>query len=55
MTVPEESRPKTGSTDDVLTEKDTTEAETHNTGGTGRTVKEALEEAGVSPDDFEER
>ncbi|MDL5205018.1 hypothetical protein [Streptomyces sp. ALI-76-A] len=55
MTVPEENRPRTESTDGVLTEKDTTGAEEHDTGGTGRTVREAFEQAGVSPDDYEEQ
>ncbi|MGW3360317.1 hypothetical protein ACWDFL_33795 [Streptomyces bungoensis] len=55
MTVPEENRPKTESTDEVLTEKDTTEAQAHEAGGTGRTVAEAIEEAGVSPEDFQEK
>jgi hypothetical protein len=54
MTVPEENRPKTNSTDDVLTGADHAEGDTPTAGGTGRTVREAFEEAGVSPDDFDE-
>ncbi|MDQ1035650.1 3-oxoacyl-(acyl-carrier-protein) synthase [Streptomyces sp. V3I8] len=51
MTVPEESRPKTTSTNDVIEapgEKTTGERED---GATGRTMREAMEEAGLSPDD----
>ncbi|MDL5205592.1 hypothetical protein [Streptomyces sp. ALI-76-A] len=50
MTVPEENRPKTHTTDDLLEhrEEDTGRAQ----GGTGRTLREALEEAQVRPDDF---
>ncbi|MCF2537505.1 MULTISPECIES: hypothetical protein [Streptomyces] len=55
MTTPEENRPKTGTTDEVLTVKSAPEAGTPGAGATGRTVKEALEEAGVSPEDFEEK
>ncbi|MDQ0585722.1 hypothetical protein [Streptomyces rishiriensis] len=55
MTVPEENRPKTASTDDVLTDKEAVETDTPGTVGTGRTVKEAFEEAGVTPEDFEEK
>ncbi|MDI9830317.1 MULTISPECIES: hypothetical protein [unclassified Streptomyces] len=55
MTTPEENRPKTDTTDEVLTEKNASEAGTPDAGATGRTVKEALEEAGVSPEDFEEK
>ncbi|MEU8467273.1 hypothetical protein AB0F30_04995 [Streptomyces sp. NPDC029006] len=53
MTVPEENRPKTESTDEVL--KDTDATGRPAAGATGRTVEEALEEAGISPDDFEEK
>ncbi|WP_176709928.1 hypothetical protein [Streptomyces sp. Wb2n-11] len=53
MTVPEENRPKTESTDEVV--KDTSKAGPESEGGTGRTIQEALEEAGVSRDDFEEK
>ncbi|MHC3468048.1 hypothetical protein ACYF6T_04970 [Streptomyces sp. 7R007] len=53
MTVPEENRPKTETTDDVLAERQA--AENTSQGGTGRTVREAMEEAGVSPEDFEEK
>jgi hypothetical protein len=53
MTVPEENRPKTETTDEVVTDRKAT-ADT-SPGGTGRTVREAMEEAGVRPEDFEEK
>ncbi|MET8246422.1 hypothetical protein ABZV31_19575 [Streptomyces sp. NPDC005202] len=46
MTVPEENRPKTDATDEVLEQREQ--------GATGRTMREALEEAQVRPDDFKE-
>ncbi|MFF8095235.1 hypothetical protein [Streptomyces sp. NPDC016675] len=53
MTVPEENRPKTDTTDDVLGRH---EDDAHRPpGGTGRTLREALEEAHVRPDDFDEQ
>ncbi|MFJ9020625.1 hypothetical protein ACIRPU_11660 [Streptomyces sp. NPDC102259] len=51
MTVPEENRPKTTSTDDVI---ETPGAETtsgQGDGATGRTMRETMEEAGLSQDD----
>ena len=53
MTVPEENRPKTESTDEVVTHRPG--KEDRPPGGTGRTVREALEEAGVRPEDYDER
>ncbi|MFI2644127.1 hypothetical protein [Streptomyces sp. NPDC018610] len=53
MTVPEENRPKTDTTDEVL-ENGRADA-SRDQGATGRTLREALEEAQVSPDDFEEK
>ncbi|MEV6177020.1 hypothetical protein ACIHAR_12100 [Streptomyces sp. NPDC052016] len=53
MTVPEENRPKTGTTDEVVAERKA--AEEKAPGGTGRTVREAMEEAGIRPEDFEEQ
>ncbi|GGQ02295.1 hypothetical protein [Streptomyces roseolilacinus] len=51
MTVPEENRPKTTSTDDVVeTPAEGTRTGQEN-GATGRTLSEAMEEAGLSPDD----
>ncbi|GHE52396.1 hypothetical protein GCM10018785_22460 [Streptomyces longispororuber] len=56
MTVPEENRPKTGTTDDTVFDTDATDTADESTaGGTGRTVREAMEEAGVRPEDFEEQ
>ncbi|MFD5447817.1 hypothetical protein ACWDTR_23135 [Streptomyces sp. NPDC003470] len=52
MTVPEENRPKTDTTDDVLDQRDENTPRTP--GGTGRTMREALEEAHVRPDDYDE-
>ncbi|MFC7882746.1 hypothetical protein ACFUVV_12825 [Streptomyces sp. NPDC057376] len=54
MTVPEENRPKTDTTDDVLDQRDNEET-SRQQGGTGRTMREALEEAHVRPDDYDER
>ncbi|MCW5249719.1 MULTISPECIES: hypothetical protein [unclassified Streptomyces] len=56
MTVPEEKRPGTGSADEA---DDTggrgTDTPPRPAGGTGRTLREALEEARVRPDDFADR
>ncbi|CAL9339725.1 hypothetical protein [Streptomyces sp. enrichment culture] len=53
MTVPEENRPKTHDTDETLGRADT-ENGSHDQGATGRTMREALEEADVRPDDFDD-
>ncbi|MFF0092385.1 hypothetical protein ACFYSF_20850 [Streptomyces canus] len=51
MTVPEENRRKTDTTDEFL--DDSPEASgTSTPGGSGRTLREAFEEARVEPDDF---
>jgi hypothetical protein len=56
MTVPEENRPKTDTTDEVLEDREDRERTApREAGGTGRTLREALEEAEVQPDDFEEK
>jgi hypothetical protein len=52
MTVPEENRPKTDTTDDVLDDRE--EHASRPQGATGRTMREALEEAEVRPDDYDE-
>ncbi|MFI5675300.1 hypothetical protein [Streptomyces cellulosae] len=52
MTVPEENRPKTQTTDDLLEQRE--ENPQQAAGATGRTMREALEEAEVRPDDFED-
>jgi hypothetical protein len=52
MTVPEENRPKTESTDEVLERQD--EHHSRPPGATGRTMREALEEAEVRPDDYDQ-
>jgi hypothetical protein len=52
MTVPEENRPKTETTDDLLDRRQ--ESTERAPGGTGRTLREALEEAQLRPDDFKE-
>jgi hypothetical protein len=49
MTVPEENRPKTDTTDELLHRQ---EGEEPAPGGSGRTLREAFEEARVEPDDF---
>ncbi|AIS01824.1 hypothetical protein [Streptomyces glaucescens] len=51
MTVPEENRPKTTSTDDVIETPHEKTAAGQDDGATGRTMREAMEEAGLSPDD----
>ncbi|GGV38877.1 hypothetical protein [Streptomyces griseoflavus] len=53
MTVPEENRPKTRDTDETIEQREG--QETRAQGGTGRTMREALEEAEIRPDDYDER
>ncbi|MFG2637966.1 hypothetical protein ACGFX8_29775 [Streptomyces sp. NPDC048362] len=50
MTVPEENRPKTTSTDHVVETSDAETTGERGDGATGRTMREAMEEAGLSPD-----
>ncbi|MFJ5277428.1 hypothetical protein [Streptomyces parvulus] len=52
MTVPEENRPKAESTD--AAEDRRPQEPPRPPGGTGRTLREALEEAHVHPDDYAE-
>ncbi|AKZ53151.1 hypothetical protein SAM23877_7571 [Streptomyces ambofaciens ATCC 23877] len=54
MTVPEENRPKTTSTDDVIEAPEEKTTAEQADGATGRTMREAMEEAGLSPDDVRE-
>jgi hypothetical protein len=55
MTVPEENRPKTDTTDEVLEHREDREDDaSRQAGATGRTMREALEEAQVRPDDYDE-
>ncbi|WP_221349192.1 hypothetical protein [Streptomyces beigongshangae] len=51
MTVPEENRPKTTSTDEVVATRDERASAEQDNGATGRTLREAMEEAGLHPDD----
>jgi len=51
MTVPEESRPRTDTTDRFL-ENHHEEGGAPAPGGSGRTLREAFEEARVEPGDF---
>ncbi|WP_199807048.1 MULTISPECIES: hypothetical protein [unclassified Streptomyces] len=53
MTVPEENRPKTQTTDEVLEQPE--ENRSRPSGATGRTMREALEEAEVRPGDYDEQ
>ncbi|MFE7900264.1 hypothetical protein ACFU3E_22620 [Streptomyces sp. NPDC057424] len=53
MTVPEENRPKTDTTGELLEHQD--DSRSRPPGGTGRTMREALEEAAVRPDDYDDR
>ncbi|MEU1474606.1 hypothetical protein ACFYZ8_16595 [Streptomyces sp. NPDC001668] len=50
MTVPEENRRKTDTTDELLRHHEENGASAP--GGSGRTLREAFEEARVEPDDF---
>jgi hypothetical protein len=56
MTVPEEGRPKTHTTDEVVGQP--AEQRDDNTRtrrpAEGRTMREAMEEAGIEPQDFED-
>ena len=56
MTVPEENRQKTETTDDVVMEPAEEKAgKPAPTGPSGRTMREAMEEAGIQREDYEER
>jgi hypothetical protein len=62
MTVPEENRAKTDTTDEVLESRRNPgsgrardEDAQRPPGATGRTLREALEEARVRPDDYDEK
>ncbi|WP_199806842.1 MULTISPECIES: hypothetical protein [unclassified Streptomyces] len=50
MTVPEENRPKTDTTDEVLERR---RQENQQEATEGRTMREALEDADVRPEDYE--
>ncbi|WP_411574923.1 hypothetical protein [Streptomyces fradiae] len=54
MTVPEENRPKTTTTDNVVESARTDEERERRPGGSGRSMREAMEEAGVKREDYEE-
>jgi hypothetical protein len=54
VTVPEENRPKTTTTDDVIESPAGTGKEEQQPGASGRSMREAMEEAGITPDDFKE-
>ncbi|MFF8594674.1 hypothetical protein ACF061_25130 [Streptomyces sp. NPDC015220] len=53
MTVPEENRPGTDTADE--TTADRWQSSPKDRGATGRTLREALQEARIRPDDFEEK
>ncbi|MFD5266425.1 hypothetical protein [Streptomyces sp. NPDC058335] len=53
MTVPEENRKKTDTTDEVIGEGADTEASSQPGAATGRTMREAMEEAGVRSEDYD--
>lgn len=56
MTVPDENRPKTGKTDDTSAARPDRERRPQkHEEGAGRTMQEALEEAGVRSEDFKEK
>ncbi|MET9506577.1 hypothetical protein ACFYO5_21180 [Streptomyces sp. NPDC006259] len=52
MTVPEENRKKTDTTDEVIGEGADTGAASRPGEATGRTMREAMEEAGVRSEDY---
>ncbi|WEV27093.1 hypothetical protein OYE22_19240 [Streptomyces sp. 71268] len=55
MTTPEESRRKTPKTDDVLGDPDTHQKDEQQTpGATSRTLAEAMDEANITPDDYDQ-
>ncbi|MEV5321165.1 hypothetical protein AB0K92_26560 [Streptomyces sp. NPDC052687] len=55
MTVPDENRPKTGKTEDTSAARpDQGRSQAKHEEGAGRSMQEALEEAGVRSEDFEE-
>ena len=53
MTVPEENRKKTDTTDEVIGEGVGTEASSEPGAATGRTMRQAMEDAGVRSEDYE--
>ncbi|MDX3529266.1 hypothetical protein P1P75_23290 [Streptomyces sp. ID05-39B] len=53
MTVPEENRKKTDTTDEVIGEGAGTEASSEPGAATGRTMRQAMEDAGVRSEDYE--
>jgi hypothetical protein len=53
MTVPEENRPKTDTTDEVLEQGENDARQPEQEAAEGRTMREALEDADVRPEDFE--
>ncbi|MFI6412601.1 AAA family ATPase [Streptomyces sp. NPDC050585] len=55
VTVPEENRPKTTTTDDVIEATETEDQQERQPGGSGRSLREAMEEAGVRREDYEEK
>ncbi|MFE5401826.1 hypothetical protein ACFQ9Z_10525 [Streptomyces sp. NPDC056580] len=55
MTVPEENRPKTTTTDEVIRQRDERDtAESAGGGASSRNMREALDEADVRPEDMQE-
>ncbi len=55
MTTPEESHPKTPETDDMLGDPDTHQKDEQQTpSATSRTLREAMDEANITPDDYEQ-
>ncbi|MFD5255988.1 hypothetical protein ACFWM5_24530 [Streptomyces bobili] len=53
MTVPEENRKKTDTTDEVIGEGAGTEASSEPGAATGRTMRQAMEDAGVRSEDYQ--
>jgi hypothetical protein len=55
MTVPEENMPKTTTTDDIIDQRDEQDAGKESAhGAKSRDMREALDEAGVRPEDVQE-
>jgi 3-oxoacyl-(acyl-carrier-protein) synthase len=55
MTVPDENRRKTHKTDDTSVAKPDEERRTKQHEGAGRSMREALDEADITPEDYEQK
>lgn len=55
MTVPDENRPKAEKTDDTAVARPDEERPPKHEEGAGRSMREALEKADITPEDYEEK